>query len=113
MNANIDMGVGMLTPSGGAIDVMEGSFVYNVPSWKPEVTYSTSGGGLGSLQVKQAIQQYVIEDRCKVRLGTYRSMISNVLLDLKLNLGAGDSSVYLVDVDLISTVVNSCTGGIT
>ena len=86
MNANIDMDVGMLTLSGGAIDVMEGSFVYNVPSWKPEVTYSTSGG-LGSLQVKQAIQQYVIEERCKVRLGTYRSMISNVLLDLKLNLG--------------------------
>src|SRR5215213_9069661 len=50
--AQLKMGAGELNLTGGADQLMEGEFSYNVSEWKPEVSYDV-GGGEGELVVKQ------------------------------------------------------------
>src|SRR5215210_8779551 len=50
--AQLKMGAGELNLTGGADQLMEGDFSYNVADWKPEVSYDV-GGDEGELVVKQ------------------------------------------------------------
>jgi hypothetical protein len=50
--AQLKMGAGELKLTGGADQLMEGDFSYNVSDWKPKVSYDVSGG-TGELMVKQ------------------------------------------------------------
>ena len=50
--AQLMMGAGDLKLTGGADQLMEGDFSYNVSDWKPKVSYDVSGG-TGELMVKQ------------------------------------------------------------
>jgi hypothetical protein len=50
--AQLKMGAGELNISGGADQLMEGHFSYNVSEWKPQVSYEVSGD-TGELMVKQ------------------------------------------------------------
>jgi hypothetical protein len=40
----------MLALEGGAKNLMDANFIYNIVSWKPDVSYSVSNG-VGDLQV--------------------------------------------------------------
>ena len=50
--AQLKMGAGELNVTGGADQLMEGDFSYNVSEWKPKVSYDVSGEK-GELLVKQ------------------------------------------------------------
>jgi len=50
--AQLKMGAGELNVTGGADQLMEGDFSYNVSEWKPKVSYDVSGQK-GELVVKQ------------------------------------------------------------
>src|SRR5688500_18887493 len=50
--AQLKMGAGELNLTGGADQLMEGEFSYNVSDWKPKVSYDVSGDE-GELIVKQ------------------------------------------------------------
>src|ERR687897_3646947 len=50
--AQLKMGAGELNVTGGADQLMEADFSYNVSDWKPKVTYDVSGHK-GELVVKQ------------------------------------------------------------
>jgi hypothetical protein len=50
--AKLQMGAGELNVTGGADQLMEADFSYNVSEWKPKVSYEVSGGE-GELVVKQ------------------------------------------------------------
>jgi hypothetical protein len=52
LRVDLRMGAGELRVTGGASDWMRGDFNYNVPSWKPDIRY-TSTGGHGTLAVEQ------------------------------------------------------------
>src|SRR5215210_3583798 len=52
VRAQLKMGAGELNLTGGADQLMEGDFSYNVADWKPEVSYDV-GGDEGELVVKQ------------------------------------------------------------
>src|SRR5215217_6793297 len=52
VRAKLEMGAGKLNLIGGANQLMEGEFSYNVSDWKPKVTYDVSGKK-GELVVKQ------------------------------------------------------------
>jgi hypothetical protein len=54
--AQLKMGAGELRLTGGADQLMEGDFSYNVSDWKPEVNYDVSGD-TGELMVKQGSGQ--------------------------------------------------------
>src|SRR5215211_8280084 len=52
VGADLKMGAGELNITGGADQLMEADFSYNVSEWKPKVSYDVSGDE-GELVVKQ------------------------------------------------------------
>lgn len=52
LRTELRMGGGTLKVSGGSPNWMQGDFAYNVPSWKPNIRYSTAGGH-GDLTIEQ------------------------------------------------------------
>jgi hypothetical protein len=52
VSVEIRMGAGELKIGGDATNLLDAQFIYNVPSWKPQVEYSTAGGE-GRLSIRQ------------------------------------------------------------
>lgn len=52
VRVEIRMGAGELKIGGGAANLLDGQFTYNVPAWKPRVEYNTSGSE-GNLSIRQ------------------------------------------------------------
>ncbi|HXJ91946.1 MAG TPA: toast rack family protein [Terriglobia bacterium] len=52
VRVNLKMAAGELKVAGGASDLMNADFTYNVPRWRPEVKYDVTGG-TGQLSVQQ------------------------------------------------------------
>ena len=110
VDVEIKMGAGDLKVAGGAADLLNADFTYNVPSWKPEVNYDVSGdsgrltveqpsgGGHGGhtryewdlhLSNKVPMQLKVDEGAGKANL----NLVGLQLSRLEMNLGAGESTV--------------------
>jgi N-terminal domain of toast_rack, DUF2154 len=91
--AQLKMGAGELHLTGGADQLMEGEFSYNVSEWKPKVSYDVSGQE-GELMVKQGSGE-------DVRLGADARNEWNLRLndevptDLVVQMGAGESDLDL------------------
>jgi hypothetical protein len=91
--AQLKMGAGELTITGGADQLMEGEFSYNVSEWKPKVSYDLSAD-TGELMVKQGSSE-------DVRLGADArnewdiSLNDEVPTDLVVQMGAGESDLDL------------------
>jgi hypothetical protein len=101
--AQLKMGAGELNVTGGADQLMEADFSYNVSEWKPKVSYDVSGQK-GELVVKQGGTEGVHLDadgrnEWDIRLN------DEVPTDLVVKMGAGESdldldSLTLTGVDL-------------
>jgi hypothetical protein len=99
----LKMGAGELTITGGADQLMEGEFSYNVADWKPKVNYDVSGD-TGELVVKQGSAEGArlsgdARNEWNLRLN------DEVPTDLVVQMGAGESdldldSLALTGVDL-------------
>src|SRR5215217_6513308 len=93
VGADLQMGAGELNITGGADQLMEGDFSYNVSEWKPKVTYDVSGGE-GGLLVKQRSAEGaglsgVARNEWDLRLN------DEVPTDLVVQMGAGESDLDL------------------
>jgi hypothetical protein len=104
------MGAGEVKVEGGATDLLNADFTYNVPRWKPEVTYEVNGD-TGRLTIEQPSAgghgghtRYEWDLRLsdqvplqmKVDEGAGRANLNLVglrLSRLEMNLGAGESTV--------------------
>ena len=112
--AQLKMGAGELNLAGGADQLMEGDFSYNVSEWKPEISYDVSGdegelvvrqGGSGDSDLTgEARNEWEIRLNDElptdlvVQLGTGESNLdldSLRLMGLKLQMGAGKTTVDL------------------
>jgi predicted membrane protein len=98
----LQMGAGRVTLSGGASDLMNATFTYNVIAWKPIVDYVVNGDE-GRLLVRQPSGTY------QAFSGSYRNdwdirLSSTTPVDLTLKNGAGD-----MDMDLSDTMVRTLT----
>jgi hypothetical protein len=91
--AQLKMGVGELNVTGGADQLMEGDFSYNVSEWKPKVSYDVSGGE-GELVVKQGGTNSGSLDG-KARNEWDISLNDEVPTDLVVKMGAGESDLDL------------------
>src|SRR5215208_6545618 len=101
--AQLKMGAGELYLTGGADQLMEGEFSYNVADWKPKVNYDVSGD-TGELMVKQGSAEGAglsgdARNEWNIRLN------DEVPTDLVVQMGAGESdldldSLTLTGVDL-------------
>jgi hypothetical protein len=109
-SVEIRQGAGTLKVSGGASKLMDATFVYNVDSWKPEVTY-TVNGDQGSLVVRQP-------STLNVSLGGQRyewdlRLAEGVPMRLVVGLGAGKSTLLLGTLTLTALDVESGAGDVT
>ena len=96
---DLDIGAGTLKVQGGARELMEGYFVYNIERWKPEIRYSIAGNR-GILKVKQG--EYSAMPIGKKRNKWNISVSNDVPLDIKVNFGAGEGNF-----DLRGLILNS------
>jgi len=114
VRTQLKMGAGELNLTGGADQLMEGDFSYNVADWKPEVSYDVSGDEC-ELVVKQGSGEDVnlggkarnewdirlndeVPTDLVVQMGAGESHLdldSLTLTGLKLQMGAGETTVDL------------------
>jgi len=105
------MGVGNLAVSGGATDLMNATFTYNVASWKPTVSYNVEGTE-GTLLVEQPSQSSA-NLGTNVRYEWDLRFNNDVPMMMKVNVGVGESDLKFGGVDLSRLVVNCGVGATT
>jgi hypothetical protein len=98
VRAQLKMGAGELHISGGADQLMDGDFSYNVSEWKPKVSYDVSDMK-GELLVKQGGAESGSLDG-KARNEWDITMNDEVPTDLVVKVGAGESELDLDSLSL-------------
>jgi hypothetical protein len=107
-NVQIEFAAGELKVEGGANNLLDASFRYNVDDWKPEVAYRENGTQ-GTLRVSQ-----VGNDRLPVGgelINEWALQLGNhVPMDLVIRTGAGNSELDLSGLDITSLSVETGAG---
>jgi hypothetical protein len=111
VNTKVNMGVGKLALQGGAKDLMDANFIYNMASWKPDVRYSVSNG-VGDLQVQQPSSKG-ISLKGDVRHDWILRFNDEVPINLTAIVGAGDATLLLGGLSLAGLDVKSGAGNLT
>jgi hypothetical protein len=91
----IHMGAGELSVEGGAKELLDAEFDYNVPEWKPDVRYE--GGFRGNLVIRQGrgtVTWGDVRNRWRLKLA------GDIPMDLSVHCGAGENRLDLSKVDL-------------
>jgi hypothetical protein len=101
---SLHMGSGELELRGGARVLMEGSFIYNVERWKPEVNYSVFEKR-GTLRIRQGKTRGVPMGNTK-NIWDIR-LTNDVPLEINIDFGAGKGTIDLrglilesIDIDM-------------
>lgn len=92
VRALVQMGSGKLTLRGGAAGLMEATFDYRDPVWRPEVGYEVSDG-LGHLRVKPPDLGPAVLESPDYEWDL--ALSDEIPLELTLRLGSGNASVRL------------------
>jgi hypothetical protein len=106
------MGAGRLNLSGGASELMNAEFSYNVADWQPEVSYETQGNE-GVLTVSQPGMEGdfgIPDDQFQNQWDI--SLADDVPLAMDVQLGAGDSSMELASLNLQTLRVETGAGDV-
>ena len=107
VRAEIHMGAGEMKLAGGARELLEAEFSYNVARWKPEVEYGVSGGR-GLLTIRQPEWS-----GGPIGHGRYQWDLhfnNQVPLELSVNLGAGKTELTLGSLALSNLDLNMGVG---
>jgi hypothetical protein len=96
---DLDIGAGELIVQGGARELMEGYFVYNIERWKPEIDYSVTGSR-GTLKVKQGECHGMAVGKTRNKWNI--SVNNDIPLDINVDFGAGEGNL-----DLRGLILNS------
>lgn len=94
VDAQIRMGVGELEVSGGAEELLDADFTYNIEAWQPEVEYSVASGQ-GELTVRQPANIEFSSDLTNLEYRWELRFNNSVPLELDVRLGAGDAVLSL------------------
>jgi hypothetical protein len=111
VNVEIQMGAGELDVSGGASELLEASFTYNVEELNPRATYAN-----GRLEVKDSGVNIGIASLAE--LAEYRSkwdlkLNEDVSMEMRIELGAGPSNLALGALALTNLNINGGAGEVT
>ena len=107
VQVQIKMGAGELKVEGGANDLMNADFTYNVPRWKPEVHYDASGG-TGQLTIQQPEGSHGHGGRTRYEWDLRFS--NQVPMEMTIDQGAGSTNLNLADLALSKLKVNMGAG---
>ena len=111
VRATIQMGAGELLVRGWATELLDAEFTYNIPEWRPIITYNVTNGR-GELTISQpeyvagpdALPTGNIQYQWDLRFN------NEVPLQLEINLGAGRSDLVLGDLHLTEAQINIGVG---
>jgi hypothetical protein len=100
--ADLSMGSGQIILTGGAGKLMDGTVIYNVDDWQPEIRY-TVGDDVGHLSVSQPAYR----DALPFNLGDIHyewdlRLNNDVPMDLSITVGAGEGNLAVADLLLDS-----------
>jgi hypothetical protein len=90
-NIELDMGAGQLNVGGGADKMVDGTFTYNVDSWKPLLT-STTNGNHATVTIKQP---HGAHGGGRAKYTWDLNLNDHILTDLAINCGAGQARLNL------------------
>jgi hypothetical protein len=107
VRVDLSMGAGNLTIGGGAQKLLNADFTYNVPSWRPEVRY-TSTSTHGDLTIRQPGQGHAQIGHMKYDWDL--ALNNDVPMDLNLHFGAGEAHLELGSLALRSVDVGMGVG---
>ena len=93
VRANLRIALGELNVSGGADELMEADFAYNVSAWEPRVNYEL-GGDTGELNVEQQALGEGIPNR-DVRNEWDLRLNDDIPMDLAVQMGGGVGNLDL------------------
>lgn len=105
----IHMGAGELSVEGGAKELLDAEFDYNVAEWKPDVRYEGEGGFRGNLVIRQGRGSVSIGD---VKNQWRLKLAGDIPLDLSVHCGAGENKLNLSNVDLRKADVHLGAGSV-
>lgn len=111
VNVEIQMGAGKLDVSGGASELLEASFTYNVEELQPQVTYSDGRMVVKSGDAKAGIKSLVNLDEFRSEWDLKLS--EEVPMEMNINLGIGPSTLVLGDLALTRLNVEGGAGEVT
>ena len=106
----IKMRVGKLTLRGGASDLVNGTFIYNIAAWKPQIT---SGDGKVTISHKSTQKNFNFKDlqqRDKYRSEWDIALNNDVDLTLLVEAGAGKSTLDLSGLTLSEAKISAGVG---
>ena len=109
VQAAIKMGVGQLNIRGGATNLMDAEFTYNVEDWRPEVDYQQRGD-IGELQVSQPDAEINGIPDDNIEYSWDIALQNAIPLDLNVDLGVGESELNLSGLALQDLVVDTGVG---
>lgn len=105
----VNMGAGELSVAGGADNLLDASFRYNVAAWQPRVNYSVNGS-LGDLVVDQMGEDPSIPVGGAI-INEWELFLSNAVpVDLVFETGAGKSELDLHELEMTSLLIDSGVG---
>ena len=99
VSASVTIGVGKLKLAGGADSLLDASFEYNIPDWKPVVSYKVEEGR-GRMIVEQPSRVVGAAWPGNVRYNWDLKLNSTVPMELEVDLGVGKSEVDLKGLNL-------------
>jgi len=100
----LKMGAGELRASGGSPKLMEADFTYNIPGWKPQVEYHSTG-------VRSDIEISHPPGTAPHGNSSWNLRFNDsVLMDLVVQMGAGEAHLNLGSLNLRSVAVNLGAG---
>ncbi len=107
VRVNLKMGAGELKVAGGASDLLNADFTYNVPRWKPEVQYDVTGD-TGQLTVQQPPGSEGHGGRTRYEWDL--RLNNQVPMEMTVDLGAGSTNLDLAGLELGKLKVNIGAG---
>jgi len=99
VNVSITLGVGKLKLAGGADSLLDARFEYNIPDWKPVVSYRIADGQ-GRLIVEQPSRVVGATWPGNVRYDWDLKLNADVPMELEIDMGVGKSEVDLKGLNL-------------
>ena len=103
----LDIGAGELDVHGGARELAEATFTYNVNEWKPRINYDAAGTQ-GVLKIRQGKAEGIPMGDTKNRWDI--SLNETVPIDLKIDMGAGQGILDLRDVRISALDIDGGVG---
>jgi len=109
VNVTLSPAVGEFTLQGGATELMQGEFTYNLDQLEPRVRYAVRDG-VGTLEVTPRDTSINLRPVSNVVSRWNLQLNNEIPLDLALSLGLGDSNLDLRDLLLIDLEIQSGAG---